>query len=155
MPQNLFGTSGTALLILQTIFVVAPSFVLYGYNLSDLGGLVGLSTWAETFTEIDTVFTKGALKTHNITIQGVVVACFTLGAITGSFTCTFYCKVFGRKKLIFSGAFLTLIGTIIQASFFQSAKTHGRSDHTQQWSGATQCHCSGVAGEVLEARESR
>ncbi|KAI5201551.1 hypothetical protein AUEXF2481DRAFT_102762 [Aureobasidium subglaciale EXF-2481] len=118
MPHKLLGASVTALLILQTIFVVAPSFILYGYNLSGLGGLVGLSTWAETFSEIDTVFTKGTLKTHNTTIQGVVVACFTLGAITGSFTCTFYGDVFGRKKLIFSGALLTLIGTIIQASSF-------------------------------------
>ncbi|THW55445.1 putative sugar transporter [Aureobasidium pullulans] len=111
-----------ALLIFQTIFVVAPSFILYGYNLSGLGGLVNLSTWASTFSEIDTVFTTGATKTHDTTIQGVVVACFTLGAIVGSFSCTFFGDTFGRKKLMFSGALFALIGTILQATSFSLAQ---------------------------------
>ncbi|TIA37977.1 putative sugar transporter [Aureobasidium pullulans] len=116
------NSRGDALLIFQTIFVVAPSFILYGYNLSGLGGLVNLSTWASTFSEIDTVFTTGAIKTHDTTIQGVVVACFTLGAIVGSFSCTFFGDTFGRKKLMFSGALFTLIGTILQATSFSLAQ---------------------------------
>ncbi|THW87979.1 putative sugar transporter [Aureobasidium pullulans] len=116
------NSRGDALLIFQTIFVVAPSFILYGYNLSGLGGLVNLSTWASTFSEIDTVFTTGATKTHDTTIQGVVVACFTLGAIVGSFSCTFFGDTFGRKKLMFSGALFTLIGTILQATSFSLAQ---------------------------------
>ncbi|THZ17082.1 putative sugar transporter [Aureobasidium pullulans] len=118
-PMN---SRGDALLISQTIFVVAPSFILYGYNLSGLGGLVNLSTWASTFSEIDTVFTTGATKTHDTTIQGVIVACFTLGAIVGSFSCTFFGDTFGRKKLMFSGALFTLIGTILQATSFSLAQ---------------------------------
>ncbi|THX54882.1 putative sugar transporter [Aureobasidium pullulans] len=116
------NSRGDALLISQTIFVVAPSFILYGYNLSGLGGLVNLSTWASTFSEIDTVFTTGATKTHDTTIQGFIVACFTLGAIVGSFSCTFFGDTFGRKKLMFSGALFTLIGTILQATSFSLAQ---------------------------------
>ncbi|KEQ78379.1 putative sugar transporter, partial [Aureobasidium pullulans EXF-150] len=122
MTFQLLKSHGDALLVFQTIFVVAPSFILYGYNLSGLGGLVNLSTWASTFSEIDTVFTTGATKTHDTTIQGVVVACFTLGAIVGSFSCTFFGDTFGRKKLMFSGALFTLIGTILQASSFSLAQ---------------------------------
>ncbi|THY03004.1 putative sugar transporter [Aureobasidium pullulans] len=122
MTFHLLKSHGDALLVFQTIFVVAPSFILYGYNLSGLGGLVNLSTWASTFSDIDTVFTTGATKTHDTTIQGVVVACFTLGAIVGSFSCTFFGDTFGRKKLMFSGALFTLIGTIIQASSFSLAQ---------------------------------
>ncbi|THW44127.1 putative sugar transporter [Aureobasidium pullulans] len=122
MTFQLLKSHGDALLVFQTIFVVASSFILYGYNLSGLGGLVNLSTWASTFSEIDTVFTTGATKTHDTTIQGVVVACFTLGAIVGSFSCTFFGDTFGRKKLMFSGALFTLIGTILQASSFSLAQ---------------------------------
>lgn len=122
MTSQTIKSGGDTLLILQTIFIVAPSFILYGYNLSGLGGLVNLSTWASTFSEIDTVFTTGATKTHDTTIQGVVVACFTLGAIVGSFSCTFFGDTFGRKKLMFSGALFTLIGTILQASSFELAQ---------------------------------
>lgn len=99
MTSQSIESRDDALLMLQTIFVVAPSFILYGYKLSGLGGLVNLSTWASTFSEIDTVFTTGATKTHDTTLQGVVVACFTLGAIAGSFSCTFLGDTFGRKKI--------------------------------------------------------
>lgn len=123
MSPKLSNVRGNTLLILQTILIVAPSFILYGYNLSGLGGLVGLSSWADTFPDIDTVHTKGSQKLHNTTLQGVVIACLTLGAITGSFSCSFYGDTFGRKKLIFSGALLTLVGTILQASSFHLAQT--------------------------------
>lgn len=113
--------SGKSLSVLQTLLVVAPAFILYGYNLSGLGGLVGLGTWANTFPIIDTVHTKGAIKTHNTTLQGVVVATFTLGAIIGSFSCTFFGDTFGRRKLIFFGGLLTIIGSVLQVSAYQLA----------------------------------
>ncbi|KAF2138701.1 uncharacterized protein K452DRAFT_255471 [Aplosporella prunicola CBS 121167] len=116
--QFLFGLSGHALSVLQIIFVVCPAFILFGYNQSGLGGLLTLEDWVKTFPEIDTVNTKGAVKSHNSTIQGVTVSTFTLGALVGALSCSYTGDRFGRRAVIFGAAVLTLIGEVLQTSSF-------------------------------------
>jgi MFS family permease len=69
-----------------------------------------LESWTETFPEIDTIHTTGAQKDHNATIQGTVVATFVIGALVGALSCMYTGEKFGRRKNIFAGATLTLIG---------------------------------------------
>lgn len=114
--------TGTRLAIAQILLTVLPAFVLFGYNQSNLGGLVGLSDWVKHFPRIDTVHTKGAQKSNNATIQGLVVATFTLGALPGCLSCSWSADKYGRRPIIFVGATLTLIGELLQASSYDLAQ---------------------------------
>lgn len=43
---------GKTLQALQLVLVVAPAFVLFGYNQSNIGGLLSIRDWALTFPTI-------------------------------------------------------------------------------------------------------
>ena len=113
---------GHKLSVAQIALIVAPSFILFGYNQAGVGGLLSLPNWTKTFPEIDTTNTKGKVKSHNATIQGVVVATFVLGALTGALSCMHIGNILGRRKNIFLGATLTLIGEILCSSSFGLAQ---------------------------------
>lgn len=116
------GLRGNALTTAQTFLVVLPSFVLFGYNQSNLGGLVSLSDWTDHFPEIDTKHYSGAIKSQHATVQGVVIATFTLGAMFGCLSCSYTADKFGRRMIIFAGALLSLIGMVLECSAFQLAQ---------------------------------
>jgi MFS family permease len=122
-PTNHFGgVTGSALSQLQTAFIVAPSFILYGYTQAGLGGLIKLQDWVKTFPEIDTVHTEGEEKSKKATLQGFTVAIFVIGAVFGSLTCSWAGDRFGRRHCIFVAATLTLIGLILETSAFHLAQ---------------------------------
>ena len=110
---------GKTLQFLQLVLVVAPAFILFGYNQSNIGGLLSIRDWALTFPDIDTVTTDGEEKEPKHTIQGVVVATFTLGALLGALSCFWAGDHFGRRKTIFIAAALTLIGEVLECCSFQ------------------------------------
>lgn len=116
------GLRGSALSLAQILLVVAPAFILFGYNQSGLGGLLSEKDWVATFPEIDTVNTKGATKSHNSTIQGLTVATFTLGALIGALSCSYTGDKLGRRWVIFIGAVCTLIGEVLECSSFGLAQ---------------------------------
>lgn len=95
-----------------------PAFVLFGYNQANLGSLLNLEDWVKYFPRIDTIHTKGAQNANNATIKGLVNAMLTVGALPACLTCSYTADRFGRKPVIFAGAFLTLIGEVLQASAF-------------------------------------
>lgn len=114
--------TGKSLRLAQLLLVVLPAFVLFGYNQSGVGGLLSLRDWNDHFPEIDTVDAKGAEKSHKSTVQGAVVATFTIGALFGALSCTWIGDVLGRRKVIFGAAVLTLIGEILQCTSFHLAQ---------------------------------
>lgn len=116
--MGLLPFRGRALTLAQMLLVVAPAFMLFGYNQSGVGGLLSINDWTETFPEIDTIHTKGAQKSHNSTVQGVVVATFTLGALFGALSCAWVGDFLGRRKTIFLAATLTLVGEVLQTTSF-------------------------------------
>lgn len=75
--------SGKQLELMQTLLIALPSFILFGYNQSGVGGLLSIESWVETFPEIDTIHTTGAQKATNSTIQVRIflAAVFLLGAL--------------------------------------------------------------------------
>lgn len=81
-----------------------------------------LPDWTKTFPAIDTTNTKGDEKSHNVTIQGTVVGTFVLGALTGALSCMYIGNLLGRRKVIFLGAVLSLIGEVLCSSSFQLAQ---------------------------------
>jgi MFS family permease len=122
MGARYFGLSGRALGMLQIALIVAPSFVLFGYNQAGLGGLLTESDWVATFPGIDTVNTTGADKSRKSTLQGFVVATFTIGALIGSLSCSWSGDRFGRRNVIFAAACFTLVGEVLECSAFGLAQ---------------------------------
>lgn len=114
------GLRGRSLDIAMMALIVAPSFILFGYNQAGIGGLLTIPNWVKTFPMIDTSSKTltAAEKSHNSTIQGVVVATFVLGALTGALSCIWTGDILGRRKQIFVGAICTLIGEAICCSSF-------------------------------------
>jgi MFS family permease len=116
------GLSGKTLQLAQLLLVVLPAFVLFGYNQSGVGGLLSLRDWNDHFPAIDTIDATGAERSHKSTVQGAVVATFTIGALFGALSCSWIGDVLGRRKVIFGAALLTLIGEILQCTSFQLAQ---------------------------------
>lgn len=116
------GMTGKALSIAQIALIVAPSFILFGYNQSGLGPLLSEEAWRHQFPLINTVDYKGETKSHHATLQGLVVATFTLGALVGALSCSYTGDRLGRRWIIFIGALCTLIGNAIECSAFQLAQ---------------------------------
>ncbi|ETS74695.1 hypothetical protein PFICI_13179 [Pestalotiopsis fici W106-1] len=122
MPGTPFGATGSALAKLQLALIVAPSFILFGYNQAGIGGLLSEEDWVKTFPQIDTVNYTGATKSKHSTIQGVVVAVFVIGALFGALSCSYTGNAFGRRNVICAGGIFTLIGSILEASSFGLAQ---------------------------------
>lgn len=117
------GLTGRSLRLSQLFFVVLPAFVLFGYNQAGVGGLLSLHDWNHTFPQIDVVDAhNAAVKSHKSTVQGAVVASFTIGAMFGALSCSQFADRIGYRKVIFVAALLTLIGEILQCTSFHVAQ---------------------------------
>ncbi|EAW14400.1 putative MFS sugar transporter [Aspergillus clavatus NRRL 1] len=117
-----FGLRGSALSNAIIWLVVCPAFVTYGYNLSVAGGLLTLESFVRTFPQLDTINTTGAQQHTNSTIQGTVVALFTVGGIFGSLSCVYFGDKLGRRRVIFLASGITIVGAILMATAFDFAQ---------------------------------
>ncbi|KAJ5736489.1 Major facilitator superfamily domain general substrate transporter [Penicillium malachiteum] len=122
MSKRAWNLRGETLALAQILAVVCPAYTLFGYNQSGLGSLVSLPDWVKHFPEIDTVNTTGRQESYNATIQGVVIATFTLGALPGCLSCSYTADKFGRRPVIFFGGLFALIGQILEASSSELAQ---------------------------------
>ncbi|KAJ5476234.1 MFS sugar transporter [Penicillium sp. IBT 31633x] len=109
---------GKSLRVAQALMIVAPAFILFGYNQSGLGPLSTLQSWVEVFPQIDTINTEGAQRSQNSTNKGAVIGSFQLGALIGALSCTFLGDRLGRRKTIFLGAIFTVIGQLLQTAAY-------------------------------------
>ncbi|KAI2617277.1 general substrate transporter [Hypomontagnella submonticulosa] len=116
--KKYFGLQGHTLSRLQTALIVAPSFILFGYNQAGIGGLITEDDWSATFPQIDTVHATPADASRKSTLQGFVVAVFVVGALFGALSCSYTGDAFGRRNVIFFAGICTLIGEVLEASAF-------------------------------------
>jgi len=93
------------------------SFMLFGYDQGVMSSLLTLPSFLETFPEIDAVNDPS-----KATIQGVVVSIYEIGCMIGALFAMFYGDNFGRRKMIWFGAIVMTIGTILQCSSFSLAQ---------------------------------
>lgn len=115
------------------------AFTLFGTDQGAIGSLLTLPAWVEAFPEIDTINTTGAQLNHNTTIQGpnlvipfdyfrligelgFVSAIFQIGGLCGAITCMIFGDKLGRRRCLFIGAFVAVIGAILQAAAFSLAQ---------------------------------
>jgi len=64
------GLRGETLGKVRILLVVVPSFLLFGYNQSAIGGTLAFKPFTQQFPRIDTTNTKGAQEAENARIQG-------------------------------------------------------------------------------------
>ncbi|KAI3401967.1 hypothetical protein diail_3941 [Diaporthe ilicicola] len=121
-PVKFMGAMGHSLTLMQTVFIVMPAFICFGYNQAGLGGLITMEDWVKTFPQIDTVNFTGAEKSAHSTLQGFVVATFVIGAMIGALSSAWSGDKFGRRNVIFFAGVVSLIGIILEASAFGLAQ---------------------------------
>jgi hypothetical protein len=65
--------TGTRLHVLFVLLIVAPSFILFGYNQAVLRSLLNLRSSVEVFPDIDTIDTTGAqnLTTRHLKVHAM------------------------------------------------------------------------------------
>lgn len=103
-----------------------PSLIihrLFGYDQGVMGGLLTLPAFTKVFPEIDTTTSGTAGLTasqidHRSTIQGISVASYNVGCFFGAICCIWIGDWLGRRKTIFLGSAIMVVGATLQASAF-------------------------------------
>lgn len=64
------GLVGLSLATARICIIIVPAFLLFGYNQSNLGGVLDYPSFTKHFPGIDTNNSEGASKGHKATVQG-------------------------------------------------------------------------------------
>jgi sugar porter (SP) family MFS transporter len=91
--------------------VAGMGFLLFGFDQGVMGGLLTLPTFTRQFPQMD-----------NSTIQGTAVSIYEIGCMFGALSTMYFGDIYGRRKMIFFGACVMIIGAIIQCSSFSLAQ---------------------------------
>jgi len=84
-----------------------------------MGGLLTLRSFNKTFPEIDTENPPmGRTKAYTSTVQGISIACYNLGCFVGALMTIWIGDWLGRRKTIFLGSAIMVIGATLQTSAF-------------------------------------
>ncbi|KAJ5169371.1 Major facilitator superfamily domain general substrate transporter [Penicillium coprophilum] len=113
MPRFL-GLRGNSLNIVAILGVLMPGILTTGYNASLLGGVLTLKNFEEQFPEINIAAAHD--KSHASTVQGLVVASYTIGGFFGTLSCIWLGDVFGRRRTIMAGSVIQVLGAVLMAS---------------------------------------
>ncbi|KAM5467916.1 hypothetical protein MauCBS54593_005198 [Microsporum audouinii] len=122
LGSRYFGLRGTKLNI--AIGVIAGlDFLLFGYDQGVMGGLLTLHSFERVFPEIATSkeavmgLTRSQIN-HRSTIQGISVASYNLGCFVGALACIWIGDRLGRRKTIWLGSAIMVVGAALQASAY-------------------------------------
>ncbi|KAJ9611136.1 hypothetical protein H2200_004319 [Cladophialophora chaetospira] len=120
--KRYLGLTGTRLNIAIGI-IAGVDFLLFGYDQGVMGGLLTLPAFTKIFPEINTTAEglRGLSQSqadHRSTIQGISIASYNLGCFTGAVACIWIGDILGRRKTIFLGSSIMVVGAALQASAF-------------------------------------
>ncbi|OAL36121.1 hypothetical protein AYO20_04535 [Fonsecaea nubica] len=96
--------------------------MIFGYNQAVAGGVLTTPSFNRQFPKMDVIDTTGAQKHYNSTIQGTVIALYTLCGTFGALACTFLGDILGRRGTIFLATAVQMVGGILMASSFSFAQ---------------------------------
>lgn len=89
---------------------------LYGYDQGLMGGFITETSFLGEFPQIAVLFNPGNL--HKAQLLGFTVAIWNLGCMVSALFAIFIGDRLGRKKMIYLGLGLLLIGEIVQCTSF-------------------------------------
>ncbi|KAF2170546.1 hypothetical protein M409DRAFT_64244 [Zasmidium cellare ATCC 36951] len=98
-----WGASGRALQMLITA-VATTDFLLFGYDQGVMSGIISAEAFTSDFPEVE----------GNSTYEGFVTAIYAVGCFLGACFILTFGDHLGRRKSIFLGASIMIIGVIIQ-----------------------------------------
>lgn len=108
------GVRGNSLNIVAILGVLMPGIMSVGYNAASLGGVLSLRSFEKQFPEIDVDHAKD--QSYTSSIQGTVVAVYTIGGFLGTFSCIWLGDKLGRRRTMMVGSFVQIIGCILNAT---------------------------------------
>jgi MFS family permease len=85
-----------------------------------MGGLLTLNSFVTTFPQIDTtkageIGLSPAEASTRSTVQGITTASYNLGCFFGAIFCIWIGNYLGRRKTIFTGSLIMVIGATLQS----------------------------------------
>jgi MFS family permease len=98
-----WGQSGRMLQVLITV-VAVTDFLLFGYDQGVMSGIISAPAFQKAFPQV-----KG-----DSTYEGFVVSIYACGCFLGAITIFLIGDKLGRRNSIFVGAFIMIVGVIIQ-----------------------------------------
>ncbi|KAF2640831.1 general substrate transporter [Massarina eburnea CBS 473.64] len=116
--KKFYGLTGTKLNIAIAV-IAGTDFALFGYDQGVMGGLLTLGSFLKFFPEINTANPppgKTASQTSNV--QGITVGAYTLGCFFGAVATIWLGNILGRKRTIFTGSAIMVVGAILQTASF-------------------------------------
>ncbi|RDW93387.1 sugar porter family MFS transporter [Aspergillus mulundensis] len=126
MARSYLGLQGQKLQLAISI-IAGMDFLLFGYDQGVTGGLLTLESFIKYFPTIATngsyyeSLDKAAQSTQS-TRQGIVVAAYNLGCFAGSIPTIWVGNWLGRRKTIFLGSFIMVIGALLQCTSYDLAQ---------------------------------
>lgn len=122
---NYFGLRGTALQIAVGV-IAGTDFLLFGYDQGVTGNLLTLESFTRHFPLINpnapSIANNQHAKDQRTTYQGITVGSYNLGCFCGAVACIWLGNMLGRRKTIFLGTCIMVVGAILQASSFSLAQ---------------------------------
>ncbi|TKA45403.1 hypothetical protein B0A49_12910, partial [Cryomyces minteri] len=112
-----FGLKGVKLNI--AIGTIAGlDFLLFGYDQGVMGGLLTLPSFTKVFPEINVAGAPPARQNHVSVIQGISVGSYNVGCFFGAVATIWVGDILGRRKTIFVGSTIMVVGAALQCSAF-------------------------------------
>jgi MFS family permease len=99
-----------------------PAIMTLGYGQGVLGGLLTLQSLENQFHEMDVTDAYPSERFHKSTIQGTVVALFSVGGLFGAISCIGLGDVLGRRRTIIIASVVQIIGALLMSSAFNFAQ---------------------------------
>ncbi|WPH00781.1 general substrate transporter [Acrodontium crateriforme] len=115
-----YGLRGTRLNVAIAI-VAGCDFALFGYDQGVLGGLLTLNSFLKYFPQINTApdpMPADFNASHAANLQGITVGGYTLGCFFGAAATIWLGNMLGRKRTIFVGSCIMIVGAAIQCSSY-------------------------------------
>ncbi|POR35785.1 Sugar transporter STL1 [Tolypocladium paradoxum] len=100
--------------------IAGCDFLLFGYDQGVMGGILTLPIFLSQFPDIndqDPAISPSE-KSNRSTYQGIAVASYNLGCFIGAVITIFIGNPLGRKRIIFLGTAIMVVGAALQASAF-------------------------------------
>ncbi|KAL8772509.1 MAG: hypothetical protein Q9194_004593 [Teloschistes cf. exilis] len=119
------GLVGTKLNVAIGLIAGLDFFSLFGYDQGVMGALLDLPSFVRVFPQIDIrpetedrLGLSSSQRTHRSTTQGIAVASYNLGCFLGACTCIKIGDILGRRKTIFLGSSIMIVGASLQCSAY-------------------------------------